>query len=313
MDSLGARLARERDQRNITLHEISRTTKIQIRYLIAIEEGRFNQLPGGVITKGFLRAYVREIGLDEEEVIAEYLTIVRANQSEEVPKRVRSAPGEQNKEGMVAQIPGWAFAAATLILSFALVNLAHHRQESGDSNETTAASPPRQVDNPRADSVRGTHHAIAEDDANGKSTPLGRRPTEQPQSTNSVAGLTTVRNDKMAAGPGDNTETGPSTSGTFLVVIKARQDAWLSITADGKRIMYTTLAAPAETSVAARRQILIRAGDVGGLDFWFNGQHLPAQGDYDEAKTLNFDANGLESSTLRDSSLTATAPVPKPQ
>jgi hypothetical protein len=58
--------------------------------------------------------------------------------------------------------------------------------------------------------------------------------------------------------------------------------------------MQDTLVAPAERSVEAHSYITIRAGNVGGLDFSFNGEVLPAQGDYDEPRTLHFDAQGLE-------------------
>jgi len=54
---------------------------------------------------------------------------------------------------------------------------------------------------------------------------------------------------------------------------------------------------------------VIRAGDVGALEFSFNGKKLPIQGDYDEVKTLVFDANGLRSSPTRTDSST----VPPPQ
>jgi len=86
--------------------------------------------------------------------------------------------------------------------------------------------------------------------------------------------------------------------------IKARQDCWISITVDGEVTRQETLIAPAEKSVRAASEIVIRAGNVGALDFEFDGQELPAQGDYGEAKTLTFDANGLQPAAP------ATAPQP---
>ncbi len=65
MESLGARLKREREQRKITLDEISLSTKIGTRFLLAIEEEQFDQLPGGIFNKGFVRAYARYLGVDE--------------------------------------------------------------------------------------------------------------------------------------------------------------------------------------------------------------------------------------------------------
>ena len=64
MESLGARLKRERERRKITLDEISLSTKIGTRFLIAIEEEHFDQLPGGIFNKGFVKAYARSVGVD---------------------------------------------------------------------------------------------------------------------------------------------------------------------------------------------------------------------------------------------------------
>lgn len=48
--------------------------------LAAIEDERFDQLPGGVFNKGFIRAYARQVGLDEDETVADYLTALRESQ-----------------------------------------------------------------------------------------------------------------------------------------------------------------------------------------------------------------------------------------
>ena len=55
----GEKLRKHREQRGIALDAISNTTKISTRMLRAIEEEHFDQLPGGVFNKGFVRAYAR--------------------------------------------------------------------------------------------------------------------------------------------------------------------------------------------------------------------------------------------------------------
>jgi Domain of unknown function (DUF4115) len=99
----------------------------------------------------------------------------------------------------------------------------------------------------------------------------------------------------------------PSELSTFTLSIRVRQDAWMSIIADGRRVLTETLVAPTETLVEAHRQIWIRAGNIGAVDFSFNGAGLPAQGAYDEARTLTFNANGLQ--TQLDSGTPANTPL----
>jgi cytoskeletal protein RodZ len=80
LGSFGEKLRKQREQRGIALEAISGTTKISTRMLRALEEENFNQLPGGVFNKGFVRAYARYVGLDEEEAIADYLEALRESQ-----------------------------------------------------------------------------------------------------------------------------------------------------------------------------------------------------------------------------------------
>jgi cytoskeleton protein RodZ len=73
LPSFGEKLKLEREKRKVTLEQISVSTKIGIRMLRALEEDQFDQLPGGIFNKGFVRAYSRVLGLDEDQTVAEYL------------------------------------------------------------------------------------------------------------------------------------------------------------------------------------------------------------------------------------------------
>ncbi len=87
MGVFGEKLRKQREQQGIELDAISYTTKISTRMLRALEDEHFDQLPGGVFNKGFVRAYARQVGLNEEEAIADYLAAVRENQSRENQSR----------------------------------------------------------------------------------------------------------------------------------------------------------------------------------------------------------------------------------
>ena len=77
------------------------------------------------------------------------------------------------------------------------------------------------------------------------------------------------------------------------MLIRAREDSWVSITADGKPVIQDTLVAAAEKSVEARNQIVIKTGNVAALDISSNGKQLAPQGHENQVKTLTFDINGL--------------------
>lgn len=92
--TFGEKLRNQREQRGITLEAISNSTKISVRMLRALEAEHFEQLPGGVFNKGFVRAYARQVGLDEEEALADYFAALLESQSEaqNIPPDFRSPP-----------------------------------------------------------------------------------------------------------------------------------------------------------------------------------------------------------------------------
>ena len=65
MGSFGEDLRRERLARGIALEQITATTKISQRHLMALEQDRFRLLPGGILSKGIVRGYASALGLDE--------------------------------------------------------------------------------------------------------------------------------------------------------------------------------------------------------------------------------------------------------
>jgi len=71
-ESLGEYLKKERESRNISLQEVSRTTRIQEHLLKAIEDERYDVLPSSTYIKGFILAYAKYLGLNTNEVMLRY-------------------------------------------------------------------------------------------------------------------------------------------------------------------------------------------------------------------------------------------------
>lgn len=73
MGSFGEDLRKERLARGFALEDISAVTKISQRHLIALEQERFRQLPGGILSKGIVRGYASAIGLDPQDWTERFL------------------------------------------------------------------------------------------------------------------------------------------------------------------------------------------------------------------------------------------------
>lgn len=72
MSSIGNILRTERETQGRTLTEVSKAVYIKTKYLSALEEENFAAIPGEVYVKGFIRAYASYLGVDGEELVAQY-------------------------------------------------------------------------------------------------------------------------------------------------------------------------------------------------------------------------------------------------
>ena len=80
MGDFGDKFRNAREKKELSLDDVSNVTKISARMLRAIEQEHFDDLPGGVFNKGFIRAYAKHLGLDAEEAVSDYLTTLRQAQ-----------------------------------------------------------------------------------------------------------------------------------------------------------------------------------------------------------------------------------------
>jgi transcriptional regulator with XRE-family HTH domain len=68
MEGIGGILRDARERRGVTFEDIEESTKIKKRYLLALEMEAWDQMPGKVYAKGFLRTYARYLGVDEQSL-----------------------------------------------------------------------------------------------------------------------------------------------------------------------------------------------------------------------------------------------------
>lgn len=70
--TLGEKLLNMRNERRLSITEVSKHTKIQAKYLEYLENGNYAKLPADVYVKGFLRSYAVYMGINEHNLIKQY-------------------------------------------------------------------------------------------------------------------------------------------------------------------------------------------------------------------------------------------------
>ena len=113
-EKLGRWLRQERELRQVTLEELSLTTRIPLKMLQHLEDDRDDQLPGEVFARGFVRSYARAIGLPEGDVVERWARTRRP--SDPMPSPVATAITAPEKSRRF----GIAIALVILLILFTL-------------------------------------------------------------------------------------------------------------------------------------------------------------------------------------------------
>lgn len=321
MGEFGSKFRKAREKKQLSFEDVSNVLKISSRMLQAIEEEHFDLLPGGVFNKGFIRAYAKHLDLDPEECVNEYLAGVRQTQmaaldalesqsassarssvklrvmgsqkSEEVsqsPIEIEELPDLQlpraehvrgaKKEYLQGRREGtpWSLiAAAIVVIVLAVLVWVRH------SRRTRAAAAPPAAASVTPPVVPATAPS-PEPPVSKKSWPPQSNVSLQPKSGGGTPRSTTTATPVAA-------ETKPA---ALSLVIRAAENSWVSVQADGKSVINETLIAPARTSVHANQEIVVKVGNAAGVSFEFNGVEISPQGNESEVKTLVFDPTGMK-------------------
>jgi cytoskeleton protein RodZ len=110
MFELGSSLREARVRRGVELAQVGAEPRIRTRYLQALEDERFELLPGSVYAKGFLRAYADYLGLDGELFVDEYNARFSAEETPPPPPQLKLRP---------RTLRSYAVASTALLLTIA--------------------------------------------------------------------------------------------------------------------------------------------------------------------------------------------------
>ena len=246
--TFGDNLKREREMRGVSLDEISAATRIATRFLQAIENEQWDQLPGGVFNRGFVRAVAHYLGLDEENIVAEYALAVNDNPT--VPVWTGRPPAVAAPQPWIP----WILAAVVVIVLLGggwfgtrrvLAWRAARRAARDAAMSAQAAPVPPPVTS--ADST----------------------PAPAPAPTDATPAVTAAPDGSPA--PAD---AAPPADAPMELKVEAVKKTKVKIDADGERVFDETLKAGENHTFEAKDQFQVDARDAGALLLELNGKTL---------------------------------------
>jgi Uncharacterized protein conserved in bacteria len=231
------RAAREEKQWSLTYTE--EITKIRVRYIQALEAEEYGILPGTTYTKGYLRTYAKQLGLNPDEIIALYNPSLAPEA--ETTKIISKIPTTKPHPKWVRPVRVGIMAVVAVGLVF---GISHWTQSHEKAAETAYTSP--LPSSPKTET--------------SKSTPPPTTPSV-PASQNSPSNVVAATQDGLTA------------------QLVFTQPCWVVVQVDGQPSLQGTFASGTSKEVKGAKKIeLVTVGNAAGLSVTLNGKALPALG-----------------------------------
>jgi cytoskeleton protein RodZ len=307
VEKFGERLKREREMRGVPLQEIAEATKIGTRSLRALEEERFEQLPGGIFNKGFVRAYARYLGIDEEQAVADYMAAMEEQQQADEPAHLAEIARQvqAQRAQMSSQNNALTWIAVILIGGVIATGAFGWRswQKDKAAREVTAE---QELERKRAASIPKPvapveqsvpTNSVAEPAAIGAMTPNSAPPSSalNPSPTAAQTKTPPVAEPAKQVAPA---ATDASASGAVNLTLKATARTWISVTVDGGKTTTMTLD-PSNPAMQSRTfngadKVFLIVGNPAGLEATLNGKSVGSLGPEGQRRQVTFTPSGMQ-------------------
>lgn len=297
-EGFGERLRRQREVRGISLDEIAATTKIGTRLLRALEDEQFELLPGGIFNKGYVRAYARHLGIDEEQAVADYLWAAHEN-----PPDVRLIAHQNSamhsRYDMDSASVGRDFPLLPILILLIVITGAAggwqlYRQRQRERGQPVQPAAPTQTSgvNGSASSTPGGPASAAAPVENGGVSP--------PPSTAGPNVIHTVEAAESASHTGSttaserpavNSDAGAQPA-PFAVTVRAKDRARVEVRSDGEVVVRGVIEPSEIRTFHATNRLVLWTADADLVEISFNGKSVPLSRGNGE-QLLVFNSHGL--------------------
>jgi cytoskeleton protein RodZ len=259
MSSVGAALRELRVRQGVSLEEVARATRINPRYLEALEADDLAALPAPAFARGFIRAYCQVLQSPAEDVLHLY------HQQTGTPAPVATPQSGEQRLDPQARGRGTVLVSFVLVvvLGMALVGLTMVLQSGRESGGGTPAQPTVELS--------PAPEPTPEPDASRPPVPVIPPPPEaraaQPSATPQL--------DPPAAAP----EKAPAVSPvTYRLVARVSEPTWIRVRMDDGRATEETIPAGEMREWVSKTPFVLTVGNAGGVLLELNGRPLPPLG-----------------------------------
>lgn len=295
LTELGQRLRQERENKGMSLEDLQKNTKIQKRYLIGIEEGNYDVMPGKFYVRAFIKQYCEAVGLNPDDIFDQYKTDIPTTQTDDIPQplsRVRSRkeiPQNTKASKAADYLPTILVVAGVLVVGIIIwviaQNIVSGRQEDQAANTEQTNNEVQQSEEQQASNEDQAAKEAAEKEATEKEKAEKEKAAKEDEEKKDEEKEETKQAYKEVQKSGRNGTYELSGTDEFKLEVSSTQaDTWLDVKNGKGNSFYNAMLKNGETKefdFTKESEVRVNIGFSPGVQLKINGQDV----------SLPFDAN----------------------
>ena len=319
MESPGEHLKRERELRGYSLRKVFEVTRVPLKYLEAIEADDFDSLPQPTFVKGFLRAYCKFLGIDDNDSVLRYDLYLREKPGKVYELTPLPDTADKRPQSFPAHYSKWiapGLIAAGLIAVIVIYSVSRKHAEpvqpvtqaqpvAAEENLTESPAKARiEKAGPKALATAQPDKPVAKPIA---TSPQGQAKTLQPTAPQRTVSVT----ERPALTPAvKQTAEKPALKAGHSLYVKATEDTWIKVRIDDAAEPIDVLLRTGESvSWRANSLFSIIVGNAGGVSLSLDGSPLGPLGRSGEVVSLKIPQGASVPPALINGDTTTAKPV----
>lgn len=270
---IGERLREAREAEGISLDSLQETTKIQKRYLTAIEEGNFHILPGKFYARAFIKEYALAVHLNPTELLNEFSEEVpktETKQTEQYSRMERSKRAENTSKSpaIFSVIPAIIVALLVIGIIFVAITLYQKSMSDKDSDPANNQGQNEIIRSPSNENLNNEKDSNENDQSIGNDNTGNNNAEMENNEENEINENDETESslDLVETGSGSQPESTyelTSTDDTLTLLIEPSGESWLDVTNENGESFYGKLTQPdnpIEIDVTDQNKIRLNVG-----------------------------------------------------
>ncbi|MFB6497370.1 helix-turn-helix domain-containing protein [Bacillus haynesii] len=288
MTELGNRLKEAREEKGMSLDDLQAATKIQKRYLTALEEGNYDIIPGKFYVRAFIKQYAEAVGLDSELLFEEFKKDIPNSYNDEVSEKLSSIKPQRElpkSASKALELLPTLLVAAGVIVVIAIIYVIVQAVNGGGNQQ--AEEPKTEESQSKYDVSKDsplTKENQQNTDAQKDSAEDDKEKKDQQSDENDKLTI------KATASEGSSTTYELSGSDKLELEVKANENSWVRVRDEKGSSLKEGMMKKGETfqkNITDQSQIDLRIGYAPGVEIKINGEVLSYKLDPKTVMTQN--------------------------